>query len=165
MIESVKWSIILKLPTFTVIKIRKMNILRNILAVLVGVVVGAALNGALIGISGEVVPLPAGVDPNDINSINENMPMYEPIHFLMPFLAHALGALVGAIIAALIAFSHKLWFALSIGGMFFIGGVMMVDMLPNSPMWFNVTDLVFAYFPMGWLGYKIAMMFTKPSNS
>jgi hypothetical protein len=34
---------------------------------------------------------------------------------------------------------------------FFIGGFFMVLKLP-SPVWFNVIDLVFAYFPMAWLG-------------
>ncbi len=141
-----------------------MNILRNILAVIIGAFVGAMLNGWIIGLSGTIIPLPEGVDPNDIKSINEHMPIYELKHFIMPFLAHALGTLVGAILASLIAFSHKLYFALGIGGLFLIGGVMMVFMLPNSPMWFNVTDIVFAYIPMGWLGYKITMGFTKPTN-
>ena len=122
------------------------------------------LNGWLIGLSGTIIPLPEGVDPNDIISINENMPIYEVKHFIMPFLAHALGTLIGAILASLIAFSHKLWFALGIGVLFLTGGIYMVTLLPNSPMWFNVTDIVFAYIPMGWLGYKIAMMFTKSSN-
>jgi hypothetical protein len=141
-----------------------MNILRNILAVIIGAFIGAMLNGWLIEWSGTLIPLPEGVDPNDINSINDNIASYGIEHFIMPFLAHALGTLVGAIIAALIAFSHKLYFALGIGGLFLIGGTMMVFMLPNSPMWFNVIDLVFAYIPMGWLGYKVAMMFTITNN-
>jgi hypothetical protein len=30
----------------------------------------------------------------------------------------------------------------------------MVTILP-SPLWFNIIDLVFAYFPMAFLGYRL----------
>jgi hypothetical protein len=30
----------------------------------------------------------------------------------------------------------------------------MVFQLP-APLWFDLVDLIFAYFPMAWLGYKI----------
>ena len=74
----------------------------------------------------------------------------------MPFLAHAIGTLVGATLAALIGVGRKMQLALVIGGFFFLGGAYMVYLLSKAPMWFNAVDLLFAYFPMGWLGYKIA---------
>ncbi|MGB0979312.1 MAG: hypothetical protein ACPGVV_07945 [Croceimicrobium sp.] len=130
-------------------------ILKNILAVVAGIVIGAAVNMLIISISGSLVPLPEGVDPNDMESIKANMHRYETMHFIMPFLAHALGTLVGAFVAAKIAANRKRIFALLIGGVFLIGGIMMVVELP-SPAWFNALDLVVAYFPMGWLGFILA---------
>lgn len=136
------------------------SIVRNILAVLIGLALGVIVNGFLISVSGSIIPLPDAVDPNDMESIKANMHLYEPIHFLMPFLAHALGTLVGAIAAVLIAANRKMTFALVIGFLFSIGGLMMVISLP-SPMWFNAVDLLLAYIPIAWLGYKIASVFNK----
>lgn len=132
-----------------------MNIIsRNILAVVAGVVVGSVVNMLIIMVSGYIVPPPPGVDLSDAESLKSSMHLFGPINFLMPFLAHAIGTFVGALLAALIAGSHKMLFALVIGGFFLIGGVMMVFMLP-SPLWFSVVDLGLAYLPMAWLGGKL----------
>ncbi|HEY0261722.1 MAG TPA: hypothetical protein VGB95_01760 [Chitinophagales bacterium] len=131
-------------------------ILRNIVAVVLGLVVGSVVNMSIIMISGKVIPLPDGVNPADMESLKAGMYLFEPKHFLMPFLAHALGALVGAFIAAKIAALRKLRCAMIIGVFFLFGGIEAVRMLPEAPMWFNVTDLVLAYIPMAFLGYKLA---------
>lgn len=130
-------------------------ILRNILAVLAGLVLGGALNMFIISISGDIVPLPEGVDPNDVESIKANMHRYGTMHFIMPFLAHALGTLLGAFVTAKIAFNRKRGLALLIGALFFLGGLSLVLALP-SPPWFNALDLVVAYLPMAWLGFILA---------
>lgn len=80
------------------------------------------------------------------------------IPFMFPFFAHALGTLVGAFVAALIATNKKQLFAMIIGCWFLLGGSMMVYMYP-SPTWFAVLDLVVAYLPMGYLGWKLASSF------
>lgn len=129
---------------------------RNSLAVVAGIILGGIVNMAVIMISSSIVPLPEGVNPEDFESMNQNMHLYSPKHFLMPFLAHALGTLVGAFTAAKIAVSHHKTLALIIGGVFLIGGIMAVRMLPNAPMWFSASDLLLAYIPMGWLGWKWA---------
>lgn len=129
-------------------------ILRNILAVVAGVVLGGLVNAGLINFSPSIVPLPEGVDPNDIESIKANIHLYEFKHFLMPFLAHALGTLVGAFVAAKLAVSHQMKFALGIGAFFLLGGIMAISMIPG-PTWFAVMDLALAYLPMGWLGGKL----------
>ena len=79
--------------------------------------------------------------------LNATMHLFEPKHFLLPFLAHALGTFFGALLAALIAATHKMKFALSIGFLFLIGGAMNVYMLP-SPLWFSAVDLIVAYIPI-----------------
>ena len=79
------------------------------------------------------------------------MHLFQPINFVFPFLAHALGTLVGAIVAGLIAASQKMLFAIVIGMVFLIGGIMIAIDLP-APAWFVVVDLVLAYIPMGIIG-------------
>ena len=131
-------------------------ILKNILAVIAGIVVGSIVNMTLITVSGSIIPPPEGADVTTTEGLKASMHLFEPKHFIMPFLAHALGTLVGAIIAGLIAANNKMRFALSIGFVFLIGGIASVFMLP-APVWFSALDLIVAYIPMGYLGGKLAM--------
>lgn len=132
-------------------------ILRNVLAIIAGVVIGSIVNMSLVSISGKVIPPPAGVDVTNVESLKSSMHLFEPKHFIFPFLAHALGTLAGAFVASIIAASHKIKFALGVGGFFLLGGIASVFMLP-SPVWFTVLDLAGAYIPMGWLGHKLAQI-------
>ena len=132
------------------------SILKNVLAVLAGIAVGASFNMGIITISGSIIPPPDGADVNNMEGLKATMHLFEPKHFLMPFLAHALGTLVGALIAALIAASHKLRLALVIGVVFLAGGIQMVMALP-SPLWFSITYIVGAYIPMAYFGAKLGM--------
>ncbi|PVY41081.1 hypothetical protein [Pontibacter virosus] len=136
-------------------------ILRNILAVVAGVVVGSVVNMSIIMLSGVVIPPPAGVDTTTAEGLSAGMHLFEPKHFLMPFLAHALGTLVGALVAAMVAATHKMKFALGIGVFFLVGGIASVLMLP-SPMWFTVLDLAGAYLPMAYLA---GLLVTKRRGS
>ncbi|WP_103071628.1 hypothetical protein [Aquimarina sediminis] len=129
-------------------------IIKNILAVIIGWLIGSIVNMGLIKIGYSMVPI-EGVDPNDMNALAAIMPTLEYKHFVFPFLAHALGTLVGAIIAGLIAANHKMKFALGIGVLFLIGGILVSFMLP-APTWFIGIDLLLAYIPMAWIGGKIA---------
>ena len=43
-----------------------------------------------------------------------------------------------------------------------VGGAMAVSMLP-APLWFNITDLAFAYIPMALLGHWISTKFLPES--
>ncbi|QNM97612.1 hypothetical protein [Chitinimonas koreensis] len=130
------------------------KLLRNILAVVAGLVIGGFVNGMLVTISPAIIPPPAGVDVNDAASLARAMPLFEPRHFLMPFLAHALGTLAGALAAYLIAASHKARLAWAIGVVFLCGGVAACFMIP-APAWFMALDLIAAYLPMAWLGSRI----------
>ena len=128
---------------------------RNILAIVAGLIVGGAVNMGLILISGSIIPPPEGGDVTTMEGLKATMHLFEAKHFLFPFLAHGLGTLVGAYLTASIAESHKMKFALSIGGFFLIGGVMNVMNLP-APFWFEAVDLIGAYIPMAWIGGKLA---------
>jgi hypothetical protein len=130
-------------------------IFKNILAVVAGLVVGGALNMAIIMISGSIIPPPEGVDNTTMEGLKAGMHLFQPKHFILPYLAHALGTFVGALLAAIIAATHKMKFALSIGIFFLLGGIANVIMLP-SPVWFTITDLGI-YLPMGFLAGKLVV--------
>lgn len=134
------------------------TVLMGILAIVLGAIIGGMVNMGIIMVGPSIIPLPEGVDPTDMESLKANMENFKAIHFITPFLAHALGTLVGAIIATLLARKGKMWFALGIGLFFLAGGFTNVMMLP-APMWFNAVDLIFAYIPMGYLGFVIARRF------
>jgi hypothetical protein len=129
--------------------------MKYVLALITGIVFGSIANMAIIMVSGVVIAPPDGVDTSTMEGLVLAMPLMQPKHFLMPFLAHTLGTLVGAWIAARVAPTNKMGFALVIGAFFFIGGAYMVMSLP-SPRWFNVVDLGLAYFPMAYIGWVIA---------
>lgn len=134
---------------------KKYSILRNIAAVIAGVLVGSAINMSLINISGSIIPPPAGADVTTPEGLKAVIHLFEFKHYIFPFLAHAFGTFMGAIIAAFVATTHKMKFALGIGAFFFIGGIAACFMIPATVP-FMIVDLTLAYFPMAYLGGKLA---------
>jgi len=131
-------------------------ILKNILAVIAGVAGGSVVNMGIILISGSIIPPPEGADVTTAEGLKAAMHLFEPKHFLFPFLAHALGTFAGASLAAFIASNNKMLFALGISVFFLAGGITNIVMLP-SPLWFTVVDLVGAYLPMGYLAGRLVL--------
>jgi hypothetical protein len=127
------------------------SIIKSILAVIAGLVIGSVVNMGIIRISGSIIPPPEGADVTTMEGLKESMHLFQPKHFVFPFLAHAVGTLVGAIFAAIIAANHKMKFALAIGVLFLVGGIINLFMLP-SPVWFAIVDIVGAYVFMAWIG-------------
>lgn len=125
--------------------------LRLLLSVLLGFAVGSAVNMGLILISGKVIPPPAGADVTTTEGLKASLHLFEAKHFLFPFLAHALGTLSGAFAAGWLAPGRSAIPASVVGGLFLLGGVASVAMLP-APAWFSAVDLVVAYLPAAWLG-------------
>lgn len=138
--------------------------IRNILSIPAGFILGSIVNMSLIMIGGAVIPPPAGADVTSMEALKASMPLFEPQHFLFPFLAHALGTLSGAVVAAAIATSYNSRFALSIGLLFLIGGIINISMI-GGPIWFNALDLVVAYLPMGYLGGTIVLRTRAAANA
>lgn len=130
-------------------------VIRNILAVVAGVVAGSVVNIGLVMLGGKVIEPPLGANVATYEGLKSSMHLFEPKHFLFPFLAHALGTLVGAAAAALLAANERMTFAFIVGLVFLAGGIANVFMLP-SPAWFNIVDLVGAYIPMAWIGGRLA---------
>lgn len=128
--------------------------LRNLLAVLTGLLLGSLVNMGVIMLSGRVIPPPAGADVSTMEGLKASLHLFEPKHFLFPFLAHALGTLVGAFLAARLAGSQRRLLGFVVGCFFLVGGMMNAFILP-APAWFIATDLLGAYLPMAWLGGRL----------
>ena len=124
------------------------SIIKNVLALIGGGLVGMTANMGLIITGNQLIPFSDNINP--LNAMN-----WEIKYFIFPFLAHAIGTLLGAFIAAKFSESYHMLFAICISIFFLSGGISMVVILP-APIWFIVIDLVFAYLPMGWLGWKIS---------
>ena len=73
-------------------------ILRNILAVLAGAFLGGLINMGLIIIGGKLIAPPEGMNVMDLESIKAHIDLFQPKHFLFPFLAHAVGTMVDAFV-------------------------------------------------------------------
>jgi hypothetical protein len=127
-----------------------LKLLQNLAAVLAGLIVGSLLNMAIISFGSMLIPPPPGVDVTNPESLSLGIELFEPQHFIMPFLAHALGTLAGALLAYLIAASYKNRFAYLIGTFFLCGGIAASLMIP-APLWFIALDLILAYLAMAWL--------------
>ena len=133
-------------------------ILRNILAVVVGAIVCMMLNGLLLGVMMKIIGTPAGFDANTPGTYH----LLGPVHFLSPFIAHAVPSLIGGLIAALIAASRKITMALIVGGLHLLGGIAAAFMIP-APAWFIAADLTLAYLPMAWIGGWLGSRFANGS--
>lgn len=129
--------------------------LRVLLSVLLGLVSGSAVNMGLIMLSGQVIPPPAGADVTTMEGLKASLHLFEPKHFIFPFLAHGLGTLAGAFVAGLSAPGKSSTPGYVVGGLFLLAGIANVVMLP-APAWFNAVDLLFAYLPAAWLGQALA---------
>lgn len=132
-----------------------MNILRNILAVILGLVIGSVVNMAVIAAGHAIMPPPAGFDGTSMEGVASTIHLLKPIDFIVPFLAHALGPLVGVLVAMFIAASSRKTIAIVLGCLFLTGGIVANIMIP-APMWYRVVDVVFAYIPMAFLGWKLS---------
>lgn len=134
--------------------------LRLLLGVVLGFVAGSAVNMGLVTLSGQVIAPPAGADVSTMAGLKAALPLFEPKHFVFPFLAHALGTLSGAFVATLLAPERSAGPAYAVGGLFLLGGIASVFMLP-APVWFSAVDLLLAYLPAAFVGHALAARLTR----
>ena len=127
----------------------------NILSILVGVLIGGIVNMAIVMSGSFLIAPPQGADLTTEKGLLAAMPLMEPKHFLMPFLAHAIGSFVAAYFATRFSKTKAIRIPIIIAALFFIGGLMDVLQL-HAPIWFSCTDLALAYFPMAFLAYTWA---------
>jgi hypothetical protein len=129
---------------------------KNILIVILALVVGSVVNMCIIMISGSVIPPPNGADVTTMEGLKASMHLFQPKHFIMPFLAHSIGTFVSAFLAAKMVSNHKMRAAIIVGFVFLVGGITNVLMLP-SPLWYSILDVVGAYIPMAYLAATLAI--------
>jgi hypothetical protein len=132
-----------------------LNILKNILAVIVGLLFGSVINMAFVYLGPVLIPLPEGANVTTPEGLAASMELFQPKHFLFPFLAHALGTLSGAWLAIRIGATRHRLLAGIISGLFLAGGIANIAMV-GGPLWFNALDVTLAYLPMGWLAVRLA---------
>ncbi|WP_061298089.1 hypothetical protein [Leptospira borgpetersenii] len=130
-------------------------IIQNIIAVIAGAVFGSIINMGIIMNSGHIIPPPDGADVTTMEGLQVSIHLFQPKHFILPFLAHTLGTFAGAFLTAMVSTSHKIKFALVVGILFLAGGIANIIMLP-SPVWFTVIDLLGAYIPTSYLAGKLS---------
>lgn len=129
-------------------------IIKNILVVFAAIFIGSIVNMGIIISGSSIISLPKGIDPSKVESLKAGMHLFEPKHFVFPFLAHTFGTLAGAFAASRFGASYKFGLAMFVGCFFLLGGISNVFALP-APLWFNALDLVVAYIPMAYLGWKL----------
>lgn len=132
-------------------RLRKVN---TFLAVIIGWLGGSVVNAGLINVGHLVFPL-EGVDTDDMDALAEIMPTLGFEFFIFPFLAHAIGTFAGATLASYFALTNQFRASMAVGFIFLLGGIAVNFMIPSTT-WFLLMDLLVAYIPMAWLGYKLA---------
>jgi len=125
--------------------------LRNVLAVLVGATACIVLNGLLLEALMAINPPPDGFDPNKLDTFG----LLRARHLMNAFAAHALPTVIGGLLAASIAARRHRAMAFIVGALHLVGGIAAAAMIP-APFWFIALDLVVAYLPMAWLGWKLS---------
>ena len=121
--------------------------------VVIACFLGGLLNYAIVIFGYAIIPPPAGFDMSTEAGFAAALQHFEPAHFIMPFLAHTIGTLVSAYIATKMLGTASAWILPS--ALFLVGGAMMIAEYPG-PMWFNILDLALAYFPAGYVGYRMS---------
>ena len=127
-----------------------MKIVVNLIAVIIGVIVGGIINMLIIEYGVYLIPTPEAYDVTNMDTMLVSFHLLEPKHFIMPWMAHALGTFIGALLTFKVAKTNKFYLALIICVFFLFGGIYMVVLLP-SPLWFTILDLGLAYLPMVWI--------------
>jgi hypothetical protein len=128
--------------------------IRNILAVVSGVLVGSFVNMFIIKVGPNIIALPEGVDFSDGEKLKSGIKLLETKHYIIPFMAHALGSFSGSIVAGLMAKRNQFRVAISVSFAYLLGGIAMVFSL-DTPLWYDIVDLLFAYLPLGYLAGRI----------
>jgi hypothetical protein len=123
----------------------------TVLWVVLSLVFGSLINGLIIYIAPLIIKYPEGVSFATEASTIQSMKLLQPIHFIIPFVAHALGTFISTLLMAIYVKNNFLKLAFFISVLYLFAGVLNVIMYP-SPIWFIVLDLVVAYIPLGYLG-------------
>jgi hypothetical protein len=133
-----------------------LHILKRTIVIILSIFIGAQVNGAFLTLGTNLIPPPEGCNLNTMDGLKAAVPFLEAKHYLFPFLAHAIGTLISAVLITRFLKSQQVLFSMMAGILFLLAGVSMVIMLPETPIWFVLVDLIGAYIPMAYFGNRIA---------
>ena len=133
-----------------------LHIIKRTIIIVLSIFIGAQVNGAFLTLGTNLIPPPEGCNLNTMDGLKAAVPFLGAKHYLFPFFAHAIGTLISALLITRFLKSQQFVFAMMAGVLFLIAGISMVIMLPGTPSWFILVDLIGAYIPMAYLGYKLA---------
>jgi hypothetical protein len=128
---------------------------QNTLAVIAGIVIGSSINMTIVLKGHLLIAMPEGADVTTEAGLKASLHLFQPKHFIMPFLAHALGTLGGSLVVAKMAATNPFRYAMAIGVVFMLGGIINAFTLPG-PVCFDIVDILGAYLPMSYLALKLA---------
>ena len=114
---------------------------KNILGFIVGFLVAGTVVGIVEGIGHAVYPPPAGMDPNDPESIRAYMAEIPFGAMLFVVGAWIIGTGAGAYAATRIAKTAPRATAFAVGALMLLTSVYMMIIIP-SPLWFKITATV-----------------------
>ena len=133
---------------------------KNVLIFFIALFMGMGVNMGMLFVGSWLLPLPEGLNTSSREALKAALPLLRTQDFIFPFLAHAMGTLTSAFFVTTWATDKQLRYSLIYGGLFFLGGLTTIIGMP-SPVWFSILDLTLAYFPMAWIGYKMAVVLGK----
>lgn len=126
-----------------------MKFLLNLSRVIAALFAGSIINMCIVWLGQQWFPAPADFK----NAL--------PLHFLFPFLAHAMGTLSASMLMCWLKPKETRRYALIVGIIFLIGGISACFMIP-APWWFIAADLLLAYIPMALIGAYFYNKLVKP---
>lgn len=132
----------------------------RILVFIICLVLGSVINGLIVSLGYLCIPLPQGINMNDPEAFKWALLNMRTVHFIFPFLAHAIGTFVSAWFWCSIKRKTTWKATLGFATIFFSGGLYMAIIL-DAPLFFEAIDLCYAYFPMGLFGYSLRLKTTQ----
>ncbi|MBK8625047.1 MAG: hypothetical protein IPN86_05650 [Saprospiraceae bacterium] len=129
------------------------NSLRNTLVVITSLLVGGIVLYLFETLIHQWFPMPADVDPSDIESLKNYMPNAPVGSLALLILTHAIAAFISGWIIAKFAKSNIQFLALITGMIWTLFGVTNIVMIPH-PLWFSIADTC-VFLPLTILGSKL----------
>ena len=113
--------------------------IKNVIATILGLIAASASIFLVEKLGHTLFPMPKSIDPNDIDSIKNNIHLIPKGNMAFVALAHGIGILTGMFIAGMIS-KTSLIPAYIVGGLMMAISIAYYFFIP-SPTWFVLTDL------------------------
>ncbi len=127
---------------------------KRIGAVVAGLLAGFLVVGLIEGVSSWIYPPPQGLDFSDREALRAFVAGLPLGAFALVLVAHLAGPFAGAFTCGVIVRDPWLTGSLIIGGVFLLGGLVNLFLLPH-PVWFAILD-VLLYLPAAVAGGAVA---------